>query len=152
MGFNLGDIEGLDKLQDGLKQAVQTGVNELNKGLEKLNNPEEAKSNVPETCPYCGAKLPQDSELETIKCAYCGAEFDNSQAKTIVDSVFDFVEKQQQIAKEQKDKELELAKIKAQEKAAKRAARKKHAFVRNFIFLVIILLAFLYYYFNYMQF
>lgn len=153
MGFNFNDIEGIDKLQEGLKQAVQTGVNEINRGLDYINNPEEAKkqkqSNVPDVCPYCGAKLPKDAEAETITCEYCGAKFDNSSTGSIVDSVFDFVEKQQKIARETKDKEIELAKIKAQEKAARRAARKKHSFRRNVILLIVIVFI-LFYYYNYM--
>lgn len=154
MGFNFNDIEGLDKLQDGIKQVVQTGVNELNKGLDYINNPDEAKkqrqANVPDVCPYCGAKLPKDSSADVIKCAYCGSEFDNSSNGSIVDSVFDFVEKQQKIAMEQKEQQIELAKAKAQQKAAKRAARRKHAFVRNVILLIIIVFFLMYYYYNYM--
>jgi len=153
MGFNLNDIEGLDKLQDGLKQVVQTGVNEINRGLDRINNPEEAKknkeANVPDVCPYCGAKLPKDSEADVIKCEYCGAQFDNSSTGSIVDSVFDFVEKQQKIAMDAKQKDMESARVKAQLKAEKRAERmerKKRANRRNFFLLIIIILILAYCY------
>jgi len=139
------EIDGLDKLQENLKQLAQTGVNELNKGLERINNPEAAKekSQVPENCPACGAKLPVDREASVIKCDYCGAEYDNSNAKSIVDSVFDFVEKQQQISIKEKERQLELERIKAEKKAAR---RKKSGFFR-FAFLILIVFAILYYYF-----
>lgn len=139
------DIDGLDKLQDNLKQLAQTGVNELNKGLDKLNNIDGSKDKpqVPENCPSCGAKLPVDKEAAVIKCEYCGAEYDNSSAKSIVDSVFDFVEKQQQISIREKERQLELQKLKAEKKAAR---RKKAGFIK-FILLIIIVFVILYYYF-----
>lgn len=142
MGF---DIDGLDKLQDNLKQLAQTGVNELNKGLDKLNNIDGSKDKplVPEFCPSCGAKLPIDKEAPVIKCAYCGAEYDNSATKSIVDSVFDFVEKQQQISIKEKERQLELQRLKAEKRAAK---RKKSGFIK-FILLIIVVFVILYYYF-----
>jgi len=152
MSFN--DIEGLDKLQENVEKLAQAGVkglnkglDELSKGLERINNPEASeKSKVPEVCPYCGAKLPQDKEATTIKCEYCGAEFDNSNEKTIVDSVFDFVEKQQQISAQEREKKLEIERL----KALKRVERKKKSFFRNIILLIIIVIAVCYYYVNYM--
>lgn len=141
MGF---DINGLDKLQDNLKQLAQTGVDELNKGLDRINNPEAAKAaQVPEVCPKCGANLPKDKEAAVIKCAYCGSEYDNSNAKSIVDSVFDFVEKQQQISARERDKQLEIQRLKAEVKTKK---RRKHGFIR-FVLLMIVVFAILYYYF-----
>lgn len=143
--FNF-DIEGLDELQGNLKQLAETGVKELNKGLNRLNNPQGAKTNskakVPEVCPYCGAKLPVDSDAATIKCEYCGAEYDNSNEKSIVDSVFDFVEKQQEIGQKEREKRLEIARLKAEAKLKK---RKKSGFLR-FVFLLIVVFAILYYY------
>lgn len=152
MGF---DIEGLDKLAEGLKTLAQTGVNELNKGIDRINNPdhENAKGNVPNVCPYCGAQLDNESSETVVKCEYCGAKFDNSADRTIADSIFDFVEKQQKIAQEQKDKKLEIEKIKAQakaeERAAKRALRRKWAPLRYMIILVLIVFAAMYYYYYY---
>lgn len=149
MGF---EIDGLDKLQEGLKNLVQNGVNELNKGLDRLNNPEQNddKANVPEVCPYCGARLDNTSREAVIKCDYCGAQFDNSSERTIADSIFDFVEKQQKIEAEKQNKKLEIQRIKAEEKAARRAARRKWAPLRYLVLLVLIVLGVVYYYFNYL--
>lgn len=142
------DIDGLDELQDNLKQLAEKGVKELNKGLNRINNEvsPEGKSAVPEVCPYCGAKLPQGSDSPTVKCDYCGAEFDNSNAKSIVDSVFDFVEKQQQVGLEERKRHLEEMRIKAE---LKREKRKKHNKFR-FFFIIIVIFAICYYYFVYM--
>ena len=139
------DIDGLDKLQDNLKQLANTGVNQLNKSLDRINNNMngEGKSQVPEKCPYCGASLPANSEASVIKCEYCGAEFDNSSEKTIVDSVFDFVERQQQIGLEEKKRHLEEARIKAEIKLNKRKKRNKF----KFFFIIFVIFAILYYYF-----
>lgn len=151
--MNFNDIEGWDKLQENVGKIAEVGVKGINKGLDeisksinKINNPESAKSKVPEVCPYCGAKLPQNKELDTIKCSYCGTEFDNSEEKTIVDSVFDFVEKQQQINAQEREKKLEIERLKAQ----RRAERKRKGFFRGFVLLIIIVIALMYYYVNYM--
>ena len=86
MGYN---INGLDDLSDNLKKLAEKGVSELNKGLDKLNNDINAKNEkpkVPEVCPFCGAKLLVNLE-PVVKCAYCGAEFDNSPSRTIADLI-----------------------------------------------------------------
>lgn len=137
------DINGLDKLQDNLKQLAQTGVDELNKGLERINNPDAAKSQVPDACTCCGASLPKNKEAAVIKCEYCGTEFDNSSVRSIADSVFDFVERQQEISAKERNKHLELKLKKAELKAAR---RKKAGFIR-FILLILVVFAILYYYF-----
>ena len=139
------EIDGLDKLSDNLKQLAQTGVNELNKGLDKLNNIDGSKDKpaVPENCPSCGAKLPIDKDAPVIKCSYCGAEYDNSSAKSIVDSVFDFVEKQQQISIKEKERQLELQRIKLEQRKER---RRKTRFIR-FILLILLVFVILYYYF-----
>lgn len=137
------DINGLDKLQDNLKQLAQTGVNEINKGLDRINNPDAAKTQVPDACPKCGANLPKDKEATVIKCQYCGTEYDNSAARSIVDSVFDFVEKQQEIGAREREKQLEIQRLKAQRRAEK---RRKSGFIR-FILLILVVFAILYYYF-----
>lgn len=148
MSNNDFNIEGLDELQNNLKQLASKGVKELNKELNRINNPEAAKkdSAVPDECPYCGAKLNKDSEATVIKCAYCGSQFDNSNARTIVDSVFDFVEKQQEIGIKEREARLNEARIKAEIKLKK---RKKHRFFK-FILLLIVCYAILYYYYNIM--
>ena len=97
---------------------------------------------MPEVCPYCGAKLLINSE-PVVKCAYCGAEFDNSPSRTIADSVFDFVEKQQQIGLEERRRQLEEAKIKAE---IKREKRKKKNKIKFFLLLIVIFAILLYYY------
>lgn len=144
MGLNDFDIEGLDELKGNLKQLAEKGVKEVNRGLERLNGLEPSeKSAVPENCPYCGAKLPINEERATIVCEYCGAKFDNSKAKSIADSVFDFVEKQQKIDLEKKQAALEAAKLKMAEKKIK---RRKGSAVR-FLLLIMFIFAVLYVYF-----
>ena len=138
------DIEGLDELQDNLKKLANKGVKELNRGLERINNPgAEKESAVPEECPYCGAKLSVNKDAQVIKCAYCGTEFDNSASKSIVDSVFDFVEKQQDVALKMREDKIRELQAKAEIKKHK---RKKHGFLR-FIFILVVCFAILYYYF-----
>ena len=143
------DIEGLDKLQEGLKQVVQTGVNEINKGLDRINNPESANakstSGVPAVCPYCGAKLNTNTEDAEIVCEYCGTKFDNSNARSIVDSVFDFVEKQQKIAADEKARQAEIAR----EKAAKKVVKKKKSRIGKFFFLRVVVMILMYYYMHF---
>lgn len=135
------DINDLDRLKGNLQNVVQRGVDELNKGLEQINNGGEKAPVVPQECPYCGAKLDVDSEEPTIVCAYCGTKYDNTKSKTIADSIFEFVEKQQDVAKVEAQRKL----AREQEKAAKRARRRKNALVRNVIILVLLILAFMYY-------
>lgn len=139
------DIEGLDKLQEGLKQLAQTGVNELNKGLDRINNPDAAgakKAAVPDACPYCGAKLNTISEEPEIVCEYCGARFDNSSQRSIVDSVFDFVEKQQKIQQDEKQRKAE----RERERQIRKAAKKRGSRIRGFFVLMIIVIFLMYYY------
>ena len=145
MNFN---IDGLDELQDNLKQLAEKGVKEINKGLNRINNngEEAEKSGVPEKCPYCGAALPVGSEEPTIKCDYCGAEFDNSNDKSIVDTVFDFVEKQQQISLKEREMKLKAETLKAEKRRAKRKKKNRGAF---FLLLIIIFII-LYFYLVYM--
>lgn len=135
------DINDLDRLKGNLQNVVQRGVDELNKGLEQINNGGEKAPVVPQECPYCGAKLDVDSEEPTIVCAYCGTKYDNTKSKTIADSIFEFVDKQQDVAKVEAQRKL----AREQEKAAKRARRRKNALVRNVIILVLLILAFMYY-------
>lgn len=135
------DINDLDRLKGNLQTAVQRGVDELNKGLEQLNNGGEKDPVVPSECPYCGAKLDVGSEDPVVVCSYCGSKFDNSKSKTIADSIFEFVEKQQDVAKTEAAKKL----LKEQEKAERRARRKKNSLVRNVILLILIIFAFMYY-------
>lgn len=142
-------INGLDDLQGNLKKLAEKGVSELNKGLDRINNEingQQEKNKVPDVCPYCGAKLPVNSEDDIIKCAYCGAEFDNSASKTIADSVFEFVEKQQQIGIEERKRHLEELRLKAELKREKRKKANKF----RFFFIIIAIFAILYYYFVYM--
>ncbi|MDO4187851.1 MAG: hypothetical protein Q4D29_02575 [Lachnospiraceae bacterium] len=138
------DIDGLDELQDNLKQLAEKGVKEINKGLNRINNGPEAsgKSAVPEKCPYCGATLSTNSEEPVIKCEYCGAQFDNSSSKSIVDSVFDFVEKQQQVTLQEREIRLKEMAAKAEKKREKRK-KKNRAF---FFLLLIMIFAILYIY------
>ena len=144
MGLNDFDIEGLDELKGNLKQLAEKGVKEVNRGLERLNGLEPSeKSQVPENCPYCGAKLPINDESATIVCEYCSAKFDNSKAKSIADSVFDFVEKQQKIDLEKKQAALEAARLKMAEKKIK---RRKGSAIR-FLLLIMLIFAILYVYF-----
>lgn len=148
MSFDKKDfnIEGLDELQDNLKSLAEKGVKELNKGLNRINNPEgykEEKNAVPDVCPYCGAKLPVDSTATTIKCEYCGAEYDNSSTRSIADSIFDFVEKQQEIGIKEREARLNEMRIKAEIKKNKR--KKKNKF--KFFFILIVIFMILYYYF-----
>lgn len=138
-----------DDLKGNLKKLAEKGVSELNKGLDRLNDDlklQYEKTKVPTECPYCGAKLPVDSETSTIKCDYCGAQFDNSSTRTIADSVFDFVEKQQQISLEERKRHLEEMRLKSELKMLKR--KKKNKF--RFFFIIIVIFAILYYYFVYM--
>lgn len=135
------EINDLDRLKGNLQNVVQRGVDELNKGLEHINNGGEKAPVVPQECPYCGAKLDVDSEEPTIVCAYCGTKYDNTKSKTIADSIFEFVEKQQDVAKVEAARKL----AKEQEKAAKRARRKKNSIVRNVILLILVVFAFMYY-------
>ena len=142
MGYN---INGLDDLSENLKKLAEKGVSELNKGLDKINqdiNSKNEKPKVPGVCPYCGAKLSVNSE-PVVKCDYCGAEFDNSASRTIADSVFDFVEKQQQIGLEERKRQLEEARIKAE---IKREKRKKKNKIKFFLLLIVIFALLLYYY------
>ena len=116
------EIEGLDKLSEGLQKVVQTGVNELNKGLDKVNSAlsEGAEdSSIPVKCPGCGASLHPSTEA-IIKCEYCGNEFNNTQSKTVVDKVLDFVSDQQKFAQEMVSQK---ATQKTETEIAKEAAR-----------------------------
>lgn len=147
------DIDGLDKLQDGLQKALQKGVDELNKGLDRINNPE-VKNSVPSNCPNCNAKINITSDDPTITCEYCGTQFDNTKNKSVVDSVIDFVEKQQQMASDHVDKNSDLAALKAKQamlkeeaKLERRRRREKKRAIRRIIFLIV-LIAFGYYYIN----
>lgn len=141
------DIDGLDELQDGLKKVVQKGVDEVNKGLERINNPESAKESVPTVCPSCGAKINYARDQVMVICEYCGSQFKNEN-RSVVDSVIDFVEKQQQVAKENQDKMQESLQIKNEQKAIKRAAREKRRFVRGIFRLAVLGILFYLYYIN----
>jgi len=147
MGFDFDDIEGLDELQKNFKKLAESGIKELNKGMDRLNGKESKEASaVPKECPYCGAKLNIDSEEPVIVCEYCGAKFDNSSDRSIVDSVFDFVEKQQKVAMEEIARKQEMERARQE---AKRARKKSH-FFRNIVFLFIIIMALLYFYSQYM--
>lgn len=138
------DIEGLDELQENITKLANKGVKELNRGLERINNSDSTgKANVPEKCPYCGAALPVDSSAPVIKCEYCGAEFDNGNEGSIVDSIFDFVEKQKDINLREREIKLQQMKIKAEEKKAKR----KKSIKRKFFLILIIIFFILWCYF-----
>ena len=149
------EIDGLDKLEENLGKLAQVGVNGLNKGLSEINknlervaDPNAFKKSVaqvPEVCPYCGAKLEQGSDKPVVVCEYCGSQFDNSSEKTIVDSVFDFVEKQQKFAKEEREFKAERERVKAELKLKK---RKKTRWIR-FVFLIAMVLFMIYYCLNF---
>lgn len=129
MSFN---IDGLDELQDGLKKAVQKGVDEVNKGLDRINNPDATES-TPTVCPNCSAKLSVSRNIPVIKCEYCGSEFNNTN-RTVVDSVIDFVEKQQKIVQENinnnsnidADAKIKAREIREKERANREAKRLEH--------------------------
>lgn len=142
MGF---DIDGLDQLQDGLKKVVQKGVDEVNKGLDRINNPESAKESVPTVCPNCGAKITYSKDQAYITCEYCGSQFKNEN-RSVVDSVFDFVEKQQQVAKENQQQVQEKIQREKELKAIKKAKRESNRLIRS-IFKLIILGFLLYIYY-----
>lgn len=151
------DIDGLDKLQEGIQKAVQKGVNELNRGLDRINNPQENNS-APSICPNCNAKLNILSDSNIVTCEYCGSQFDNIKNKSVVDSVFDFVEKQQKFATEQmaanRAANAENVAAKAQKAAEKEAIKEelrrrrriRHR-IKRIIFLIA-LIGFGYYYTN----
>lgn len=126
------DIDGLDHLQEGLQQVVQKGVNEINKGLDRINNPDAVnKESVPSVCPNCSAKLNLDKSKPVIKCEYCGTSFDNTQNKTLADNVFEFVEKQQKFAQEQHKINQEQERLRREEellKAKLKAEKRKERF------------------------
>lgn len=152
------DINGLDKLQDNIQQAVQKGVqkgvDELNRGLdrfnENINNDNKSKNGDAanfDKCPNCSASLTiLDNGIK--KCQYCGAEYgsasQNINGKTVMDSVFDFVEKQQKINMENHAQKLEKERIKTEMKLKKLERKHKRNVVRRILSLAF-LLALLYY-------
>jgi len=144
MGF---DIDGLDELQDGIKKAVQKGVDEVNKGLDRINNPDSVKETTPTTCPNCSASLKVSREQAVITCEYCGSQFKNEN-RSIADSVFEFVEKTQKTAQESIQKQQEIDKAKNEKRAEKKAAREKTKFVKAIIRLLILAFLLYLYYIN----
>ncbi len=148
-------IEGLDKLGDNLESLVQKGVDELNKGLDRINNgttgSSQSASKVPTQCPNCAAPLNANLSPDHpyIICEYCGTRFDNIQTKSVVDSVFDFVEKQQKVASENMARKAEIrAEMEARHEIARAEARRRarpRKIIRTIIFLAVIV-GFAYYY------
>lgn len=140
------DIEGLDKLQEGLQKVVQKGVDELNKGLDRINNPEgTSETKVPTKCPNCNATLNIDTEDPVITCEYCGTKIKNVPNKSVVDSVFDFVEKQQQFASETIVKKAEVEAQRKVEREARKARRRAARLIRRIIFLIIVIVLAIFY-------
>lgn len=145
------EIDGLDELKEGLQKVVQKGVDELNRGLDRINNPDKKPSST-DTCPNCTAKLKFNSSDKYITCEYCGSQVENT--RSVVDTVFDFVEKQQKVASENINAKAKMDEIKAEREAYKlqrklemRERRRKARFVRKIIFLCFII-ACGYYYVN----
>lgn len=144
MGF---DIDGLDELQDGLKKVVQKGVDEVNKGLDRINNPESAKAPVPTVCPNCGAKFTYTKDQAMIVCEYCGSQYKNEN-RSMVDSVFEFVEKQQKVAKENQSQAQERLQYEREQKAIRKAKREQRRMIRGIFKLAILGILFYIYYIN----
>lgn len=150
------DIDGLDKLHENIQQVVQKGVDELNKGLDKFNDSvnersasgsSQTKSTVTDTCPNCSAKLVSLGN-GVKKCEYCGSEFgsarQNTSGRTMMDSVFDFVEKQQHLNMETQAQRIEKERIKAEIKLKKMERRHRRSAIRK-LFTLVFLIVFGYY-------
>lgn len=152
------EIDGLDELKEGLQKVVQKGVDELNRGLDRINNPDKKPMST-DTCPNCTAKLNFSSSDRYITCEYCGTQVENN--RSVVDTVFDFVEKQQKAAsannaannstsaaKARLDEiKAEHEALKLERKIAMKERRRKARIVRKIIFLCFII-ACGYYYVN----
>ena len=146
------DIDGLDELQENIQQAVQKGVDELNKGIGKFNesvsyggSSNKSASNESEytTCPNCSARLVSlDNGVK--KCEYCGATFGtakkNTNRSSMMDSVFDFVERQQKLNMETQAQKLENERIKAELKIKRLERYHKRRAVRKLIGIVILVI------------
>ena len=90
------------------------------------------------TCPECGEHLDYNKEAGTARCKYCNAEFiidaPSARKSNMLETVFDFVERQQD-RYEQNAEKRRLAE--EHEAARRRAAAKK----RNIILGVIVTVA-----------
>ena len=83
-------------------------------------------------CPNCGGKLELDSNFEVAYCADCGTQSiiqnvkKKIQRKSSLDKVFDFVERQQNIKRQDKQEEKRL-KLEKTEKIELKRTQKREA-------------------------